>query len=208
MRLLIALFLLATSAFGSVMEIDIKGVLNEGEHYAEFFGLESAPFVLTFRYDDDEEDYAPNDATEGLYYSEQPVTMDFGTWHFQSTGTTITVLSDAAGFWGFTFGNTWEMKQNGLTLPEYVGLYASFVSSFDPSIAPDDSLHWVADKAGVPVASDAGYAMMFGDDAEIGSVRFEQSRGLTYAVRDIPEPSAILLAMAGLLWFSNKKFNK
>ncbi len=137
MKLLFTLLLLPFTALASIMEIEIHGKLSE--ETGTFFDLhEPTLFVFRLQFDTEAVDW-DTDPHVGEYFSLLPTSLDFGDWHFETVGTRVTVLSDAAGLnRGFRIWSDEPFTQNGYGVAEY-GMYAEFLT-FGLGIVPDDSL--------------------------------------------------------------------
>lgn len=207
MKTTLALLLLCNAAFGRIMEISVSGNLTHGEH-TEIFGEAPVPFQFTARYDETALDWLSlagvgvDNQQLGIYYSdEQPVTFTVGDLTFSTIGSEVRIYSGESGLWGFTFGNRHSYIQHGLTLNEYFGTYGSGIQPFNRAVAPTDELRWLYENFDDPAISISPYSYISGMTADGEAFRFQQTGGLQFDVRPVPEPEtwALLLCAIALL---------
>lgn len=201
MKTLLALLLFAVSAFAETFVIEVSGTLDSGNE-SGFFGPEIAqPFSLSITYDSilSAEDFDPSPLI-GRYWGGR-LTYDVGGTHFETTDSEIRIYCGESGFWGFTFGNRFEFEQNGLTVTEYFGTYASFIQPFTAAVTPTDSLDWLNASQSNPINEASSYSYVHGLTDSGESLRFQQTGDLTYSVRPIPEPATWILCLLSFALF-------
>jgi len=201
---ILAILCLSAAATAAVKEITVTGEFDHGP-LPEHFGLQfPVPFTYRLQYDDAPSHDWNSDATLGIYYFyDLPVTLDFADQHIEAIGTEVRVYSGHQGLWGVTFGNRSPLTHAGLDLPEYFGLYGSFISPFDRSTT-SDGIEWAALNGTNTISS---YVYISGNQTGTENfVRLQANHLTEYTVRDVPEPSAaILSAIAGALLLNRRR---
>ncbi len=207
MKTLFAFFALAACACGHVMEATISGTLfnDRGSFFASL--PPQTPFVLTVQFDTDAVDWNP-DPHIGEYFADLPLSLDFGDYHFATTGTRVTVIADPADlnsqilFWsGDEFDQPLEDGRI-FPVPEY-GIYVQLLT-FGMGLVPDDSLasvqppditDWRSSNRLYVV--DPAYLAGDGDGNRLLSDEHDGITSIT--IRDVPEADPIALALVGAI---------
>ncbi len=195
----LAFLFLPSLALASVMEVDITGTLfnDRGSFFADLPA--GTPFELRLQFNSDAPDWNP-DPLVGDYFSAQPLTLDFGEYHFSTDETRVTVIFDPVDlncqflFWsGEAFTQTFK-DGRGFPVDEY-GIYVQF-NTRGMGLVPSDSLSNVREyDITDPRSTERGYVIddqyNLGDGNRLLTNEFEGVTGFT--IHEVPEPTAFAL---------------
>ncbi len=204
-----------TNSIATVKEVEIKGTLSNdtGSFFTDL--PNSTDFTLKLQFNDGI-DWNP-DLLIGDYFSNLPLTLDFGDYHFETNETRVTVIADPTDrncqfiFWsGEAFTQTLKDGRK-FTVDEY-GIYIQF-NTHDMGLVPDDSLSRVRE---YNIFDPRSTERMYVVDSKYQNGESGGNRLLSNEVDgvnsftinevpNIPEPKPILLAFLPVLWLSNRR---